>query len=70
MFSQLHAIQHFHSFTRLGDGSAMDLSDNSGWPSIPQNNGETEPKITTAHLIKHMNPDVRLLVILRDPVER
>ena len=48
----------------------MDLSDNSGWPRIPQNNGEKEPKITTAHLIKHMNPDVRLLVILRDPVER
>ena len=53
-----------------GDGTPMDMSDNSGWPSIPQNNRLTEPKYMTPHMIKHLNPDVKLIVILRDPVER
>ena len=48
----------------------MDLWDNSGWKSIPQNNGLKEPKYITPHLIKHINPHVKFLIILRDPIER
>ncbi|KAL5016974.1 hypothetical protein ScPMuIL_006563, partial [Solemya velum] len=53
-----------------GDGTPMDFWDFSGWPLIPQNRGLTEPKILTPHLIRHINPNVKLFLILRDPVDR
>lgn len=53
-----------------GDGTPMDMWDMSGWVSIPQNQGFREPRVLTPHLIKHMNPAVKLIVILREPVER
>ncbi|KAL3887009.1 hypothetical protein ACJMK2_026965 [Sinanodonta woodiana] len=37
---------------------------------IPQNKGFHEPKYVTPHLIRHMNPNVKLIVIFRDPLER
>jgi hypothetical protein len=48
----------------------MDFWDMSGWKDIPQNSGLKEPVIITPHLIKHMNPRVKLILILRDPIER
>ena len=53
-----------------GDGSTHDLAGNVGWKLIPQNQGLKEPQFITPHLIRHMNPDVKIIVILRDPVER
>lgn len=53
-----------------GDGTPMDMWDNSGWVSIPQNDGLSEPRVITPHLIRHVNPGVKLIIILRDPIER
>ncbi|XP_033754792.1 carbohydrate sulfotransferase 15-like [Pecten maximus] len=53
-----------------GDGTPMDFWDFSGWPQIPQNRNQTIPKILTPHLIKHVNPNVKLILVLRDPTER
>lgn len=59
-----------HAGLITGDGTPMDLWDNSGWVNIPQNEGLSEPTVITPHLIKHVNPGVKLIIILRDPVER
>ncbi|KAL4240639.1 hypothetical protein ACF0H5_001430 [Mactra antiquata] len=53
-----------------GDGTPMDMWDMSGWVSIPQNTGKKEPTFITPHLIKHLNPNVKLIIILRNPVDR
>ncbi|XP_078319066.1 carbohydrate sulfotransferase 15-like [Crassostrea virginica] len=54
----------------IGDGTPMDFWDFSGWPLIPQNIGHQEPKIITPHLIKHLNPYVKFILIFRQPSER
>ncbi|XP_060085116.1 carbohydrate sulfotransferase 15-like [Ylistrum balloti] len=54
-----------------GHGEPMDLWDQSYWKLIPQNDPEgTEPNITTPYLIKYVNPAIKLILILRNPVER
>ncbi|XP_048762961.2 carbohydrate sulfotransferase 15-like isoform X2 [Ostrea edulis] len=53
-----------------GDGTPMDMWDFRGWKMIPQNKGLKEPRYLTPHLIKHINPVVKLIVILRNPVDR
>jgi len=53
-----------------GDGTPMDMWDMRGWVSLPQNEGRTSPVFTTPHLVRHVNPDVKLIAIFRQPVER
>ena len=49
----------------------MDFWDEFNWKLIPQNDPKaTEPLWTTPYFVHHMNPNVRLLLMLRDPVER
>ena len=55
----------------LGDGSASTVWDNRGWPHIPENCNYTErPVVLHAHLIKHILPQAKILVILRNPIDR
>eukprot|EP00105_Crassostrea_gigas_P041521 XP_019925669.1 PREDICTED: carbohydrate sulfotransferase 15 isoform X2 [Crassostrea gigas] len=53
-----------------GDGTPMDMWDFRGWTMIPQNKGLKEPQYLTPHLIRHVNRDVKLLILLRNPVDR
>ena len=49
----------------------MDFWDHSSWKRIPQNDPSADvPEVNTPRLIKHVNPDVKLILILRDPIER
>jgi hypothetical protein len=54
-----------------GHGDPMDFWDQSSWKRIPQNDFTADiPRLTTPSLIKHVNPNIRLILILRDPIER
>ncbi|XP_045182321.2 carbohydrate sulfotransferase 15-like [Mercenaria mercenaria] len=54
-----------------GHGDPMDFWDQSSWKQIPQNDPTTDtPEVTTPTLIKHVNPNVKLILIFRDPIER
>ncbi|XP_069106463.1 carbohydrate sulfotransferase 15-like [Argopecten irradians] len=54
-----------------GHGEPMDFWDQSFWRLIPQNDPEgAEPNITTPYLIKYVNPSIKLILILRNPVDR
>ncbi|XP_060085677.1 carbohydrate sulfotransferase 15-like [Ylistrum balloti] len=59
----------FH-FAIAGDGTPMDAWDFRGWTQIPQNNGLKEPKVLTPDLVYHVNKNVKLIIIMRDPIER
>lgn len=52
------------------DGSVGDLWDFTGWPQIHQNRGLKEPKVLTPHLIKHLSPNTKFIIMLRDPIRR
>ncbi|OWF39912.1 carbohydrate sulfotransferase 15-like isoform X3 [Mizuhopecten yessoensis] len=54
-----------------GHADPMDLWGMYYWKDIPQNNATlSEPVYTTPHLIHHINPALKLIVILREPSER
>ena len=48
----------------------MDFWDFRAWPLIPQNKGLSEPVVLTPHLMRHLYPDPKFIVILRNPVDR
>ncbi|ESO98385.1 hypothetical protein LOTGIDRAFT_214000 [Lottia gigantea] len=74
-------IEHVHDSTRAGDqedyhplitgdASASTLWDNDEWWSLKENCGATEPRFTNADYIHHFLPHAKIIVILRDPVDR
>ena len=52
------------------DGSPSTLWDNSNWKLLPGNINKKEPIIINAHHIRHLTPDVKILAILRNPIDR
>ncbi|WAQ97045.1 CHSTF-like protein, partial [Mya arenaria] len=67
--SNIVSNNHFLS-TPPGDGTPMDLWDERGWVNLPQNAGRKTPLFLTPHLVNHVNPHVKLIVIFREPVNR
>ncbi|XP_063447214.1 carbohydrate sulfotransferase 15-like [Mytilus trossulus] len=53
-----------------GDGTPMDMWYYRGWPQIPQNLHKSDPEVLTPHLIRHINPDMKFIIILRNPIDR
>ncbi|KAK3592495.1 hypothetical protein CHS0354_026616 [Potamilus streckersoni] len=54
-----------------GHGDPMDFWDHTMWRRIPQNDMlANEPVVLAPDLIRHINPDVKLILMLRDPIER
>ncbi|KAK3600484.1 hypothetical protein CHS0354_023583, partial [Potamilus streckersoni] len=54
-----------------GHGDPMDFWDQASWRDIPQNDQNAdEPVYTDIHVIRHLNPNLKLILLLRDPVER
>ncbi len=53
-----------------GDCTPSTLMTNFKWDLRPGNRGLPEPRYTTADYIHSLYPHTKLLVILRDPVER
>ncbi|KAK2180939.1 hypothetical protein NP493_419g02005 [Ridgeia piscesae] len=53
-----------------GEASASTFWDMSYWRMMPENRGCDEPQYMTAHYVKHILPDVKIMVILRNPIDR
>ena len=53
-----------------GDASASTLWDNDFWNILPGNADLSEPELLIAHYIHHMTPKVKIIVILRNPIDR
>ncbi|XP_052829247.1 carbohydrate sulfotransferase 15 isoform X2 [Octopus bimaculoides] len=61
---------HWWSWRRFGDGSPTVFWDFTGWPLIAQNKGLEQPTVLTPHCISHLTPNVKFILLLRNPVER
>lgn len=62
---------HFTLIKLLGHGDPMDIWDRTREETLPQNTpGSEELLWTTPYAVKHINPNVKLLLMLRDPVDR
>lgn len=53
-----------------GEASVSLFWDNSDWGKFPENKDQSEPLYIVPHYIHHIIPDVKLILMLRDPVER
>lgn len=53
-----------------GEASVSMFWDNTEWMKFPENRDQTEPLYIIPHYVHHMIPDVKLILMLRDPVER
>ena len=54
----------------VGDGTTNTFTDSNYWMDTPENANFTQPEILIPHLIYHLNPQTKLILLLRDPVER
>ena len=62
---------HLYIFDLSGIGDPMDIWDRSREESTPQNTpGSEELLWTTPYAVRHINPNVKLLIMFRDPVMR
>lgn len=52
------------------DASASTLWDNDFWNRLPGNANQSEPDLLIAHYIHHMTPNIKVIVILRNPIDR
>ncbi|XP_060601280.1 carbohydrate sulfotransferase 15-like [Ruditapes philippinarum] len=59
----------FHNVI-FGDCSASTLWDNDYWTILPEFRNLSEPLYTNADYIHHLNPNAKIIVMLRNPVER
>ncbi|GFO41966.1 carbohydrate sulfotransferase 15 [Plakobranchus ocellatus] len=63
-----YGIRH-HFIT--GEGSPTVFWDFTGWTHIPQNSGKAAAEaLLTPECIKHLTPDAKFLVIIRNPTDR
>ncbi|KAK6186463.1 hypothetical protein SNE40_008498 [Patella caerulea] len=53
-----------------GDASVSTLWDNDEWWRLKENCGHTEPKYTNANYVHHFLPNAKIIIVLRDPVDR
>ncbi|KAK3583200.1 hypothetical protein CHS0354_025717 [Potamilus streckersoni] len=53
-----------------GDFSPTTMWQNDNWPWLPGNTNLREPNITNADYVKHLNPNVKIIAILRNPTDR
>ncbi|XP_053404910.1 carbohydrate sulfotransferase 15-like [Mercenaria mercenaria] len=53
-----------------GEATANTAAVNDLWYMLPENKGCTEPRITNPDYLYNINPEMRLIALIRDPVER
>ncbi|XP_067654069.1 carbohydrate sulfotransferase 15-like [Haliotis asinina] len=59
--------QYHHMIT--GEGSPSTVWENSHWRYLPGNYNCTEPRVLNPHYIYHLNPDTRIIIVIRNPTD-
>ncbi|XP_061187368.1 uncharacterized protein LOC133195519 [Saccostrea echinata] len=66
----LRDMMHYSDII-TGHADPMDFWDHNHWREIPQNDpNSSEPKFLTPHLVRHVQPNIKLKLLLREPAER
>ena len=53
-----------------GDYSIQAMNEVFEWPQYSGNEGCSEPRVINANHIRHLNPDIKIIIIMRHPVQR
>ncbi|GFO12079.1 carbohydrate sulfotransferase 15 [Plakobranchus ocellatus] len=53
-----------------GEASPPDFWDFRGWTNITQNRNSNTPIIATPHLMRHIYPDPKFILMFREPIDR
>ncbi|KAL3846538.1 hypothetical protein ACJMK2_017517 [Sinanodonta woodiana] len=53
-----------------GEGSSNTMPINDEWFQLPENSNLREPKYTNADHVHHLIPQIKIIIMIRDPVER
>lgn len=62
---------HMYHHLITGEGSPTEFWDFTGWDRIPQNRDKSpEEALVTPDCIRHLTPDVKLIVLFRNPTKR
>jgi hypothetical protein len=54
----------------LGEGTVDVSHDNNRWREVPGNEGCNEPRILNSHYLYHLNPKMKLIFMMRNPIDR
>ena len=54
----------------VGDGTPTELADNDLWWRVQENKDPDEPSFLTPHFIHLLTPNARVIVTLRNPIDR
>ena len=54
----------------LGEASVDTMFDNAQWMNFEGNEKCNEPLVLNQHMLKRINPNMKLIVMLRNPIER
>ncbi|KAK2141996.1 hypothetical protein LSH36_1007g01035 [Paralvinella palmiformis] len=65
---QTWKVSHIQSLT--GEATPSYCYDNDGWRLIPGNRDLDEPRYGVPHVIRHVTPSAKIILLLRDPTER
>lgn len=57
-------------FLFAGEASASILWENDDWFHFKENEAFTEPKYTSADYIRHVIPNVKVIICVRNPTDR
>ncbi|ELU04744.1 hypothetical protein CAPTEDRAFT_198207 [Capitella teleta] len=52
------------------DGSSFTFWEFDGWENIPLNVGLRQPNVTHVHSLRRLMPNAKIVVLLRNPIER
>ncbi|XP_060557337.1 carbohydrate sulfotransferase 15-like [Ruditapes philippinarum] len=63
-----HPFPFYHGIT--GEGTVDTVFDNNFWQHVPGNEHCMEPIITNADYAYHINPNMKIIFMVRNPVER
>lgn len=59
-----------YCFLFAGEASASILWENDDWFHFKENKAFTEPKYTSADYIRHVIPNVKVIICVRNPTDR
>lgn len=63
-----HPFPYHHAIT--GEATVDTVFDNRFWPMVPGNEHCSEPIVTNADYVHHINPDIKVIFMVRNPIER
>ena len=70
LYSNYTTKNHFLVHFCLGEASVDTASAGNHWQQLSRNSGCREPVVTNADYLHHINPNIKVIFLVRNPVDR